>query len=437
MSPVLALPEGFLLGTASAAHQVEGGLWNDWMRMERDQPWRIKDGSSAAVGIDHFRRYRQDLQMLAEMGHTAHRFSVEWARVEPEPGSFDVAALRHYADVASTCRSMGMEPVVTLHHFTLPVWLADRGGVLHPEAPRLFARYAAACAVALGAEVRWWVTLNEPSVLAVLAYAQGDWPPHRRSLWLALRSGVAMLRMHAAAAAALRQAGASRGHRPLISIAHHERPLVPRPGSLGARLAAPVASQVFNRWFLRCCHSGHVLPPAGAGGTLPGLRGSLDYIGLNYYTEERVRFDPAAALRLFVSPDPDPTLPRSSLGWGIDPGGLRRALINLWQEFHLPLLVTENGVADEHDELRPDYLVDHLRAAIEALSAGVDVRGYLMWTGFDNFEWLEGYSAHFGLIEVDRATLERRPKPSAALFSEICAARTLPDSAPVRPRAAG
>ena len=163
------LPDGFLLGTASAAHQVEGGLWNDWMRMERDEPWRIGDGGSAELAIDHFRRYREDLEMLAGMGHSAQRFSVEWARVEPEPGRFDLSALRHYADVVGTCRRLGMEPVVTLHHFTLPVWLADRGGVLDPEAPRLFARYAAACAETFGRDVRWWVTINEPNVLFTLA----------------------------------------------------------------------------------------------------------------------------------------------------------------------------------------------------------------------------------------------------------------------------
>jgi beta-glucosidase len=427
VTPSATLPEGLLLGTASAAHQVEGGIWNDWMRMEREEPWRIRDGSSAAVAIDHYHRYADDLRMLAAMGQTAQRFSIEWARVEPEPGHFDPEALRHYADVVATCRELRMEPVVTLHHFTLPVWLAEGGGVLHPEAPRLFARYAAACAEAFGAEVRWWLTLNEPEVLAALAYSQGDWPPHRRSLRLALRSGVGMLRMHAAAAAALRRVAARRGWTAMVSIAHHERPIRPRTGSAAARLAAPLPDYVFNRWFLRCCASGRLLPPAGSGAPLPGLAGSLDFIGLNFYTEERVRFDPRAPLRLFVSPDPDPALPRNTLGWCIDPGAFHRALVSLWEDFRLPILVTENGVADDRDELRPGFLVAHLRALAEAIEEGADIRGYLHWTGFDNFEWLEGYSARFGLVEVDRTSLERRPKPSAAVFSEICRTRVVPD----------
>ncbi|MGA2283065.1 MAG: glycoside hydrolase family 1 protein [Candidatus Dormibacteria bacterium] len=419
-SGTLRIPQGFLLGTSSAAHQVEGGLWNDWMRMERDEPWRIKDGASAAVAIDHFHRYRDDLEMLARMGHTAQRFSVEWARVEPEPGRFDVSALRHYARVTATCRELGMEPVVTLHHFTLPVWLADRGGLLDPEAPRLFARYAAACAESFGREVRWWVTINEPNVLFALAYAEGRWPPHRQSMVLALRAGVGLLRMHAAAATALHQIGGAHGWQTMVSVAHHERPFRPRPGSVAARLLAWLPGMIFNRWFLASCVRGCVLPPAGTGQRVPGLRGSLDYLGLNYYAEEQVRFDRHARTRLFVGPDPELSLPRNSLGWPIDAGGLRRALVALAEERRLPLLITENGVADEDDELRPWFVADHLRAVMEAIAEGADVRGYLYWTGFDNFEWLEGYGAKFGLVAVDRDTLERRPKPSAELFADIC-----------------
>ena len=422
----MRVPDGFLLGTSSAAHQVEGGLWNDWIRMERDEPWRIKGGASAAVAIDHYHRYREDLEMLARMGHTSQRFSVEWARVEPEPGRFDLSALRHYAAVTATCRELGMEPVVTLHHFTLPVWLADRGGLLDPEAPRLFARYAAACAECFGQDVRWWVTINEPNVLFALAYAEGQWPPHQRSTLLALRAAVGLLRMHAAAATALHQVGHAHGWPTLVSVAHHERPFRPRPGSTVARLFAWAPGQLFNRWFPASCVRGRVLPPAGTGRRVPGLRGSLDYLGLNYYAEEQVRFDRHARSRLFVGPDPDVPLPRNSLGWPIDAGGLRRATVALWERLRLPILITENGVADTEDELRPGFLADHLRAAVEAIADGADVRGYLHWTGFDNFEWLEGYGAKFGLVAVDRETLERHPKPSAALFANICRTGLIP-----------
>src|SRR5438132_6687747 len=169
------LPADFLLGCATAAHQVEGGIDNDWARWAAADPARIADRSNAAVACDHYARYREDIAQLASLHQNAHRFSVEWARVEPQPGWFDAAALRHYADVARTCRAHGIEPVVTLHHFTMPRWFADGGGVRRADAPRLFARYAAACAEALGEHVTWWVTINEPSVLAVVGHLQGRW----------------------------------------------------------------------------------------------------------------------------------------------------------------------------------------------------------------------------------------------------------------------
>ena len=203
---------------------------------------------------------------------------------------------------------------------------------------------------------------------------------------------------------------------------------------MAAPLAAWLPDHVFNRWYLSCCIRGRLLPPGGAGQPIPGLARSLDYLGLNYYTDERVRFDWRAPTRLFVSPDPEPSVARSSLGWAIDPGGLRRALVSLWERLELPLLVTENGVADEDDGLRPGYVTDHLEAVVEAMADGADVRGYLYWTGFDNFEWLEGYTARFGLVAVDRDTLERRPKPSAELFATICRTHLIPSPGQAGPR---
>ncbi len=421
------LPEDFLLGCATAAHQVEGGLDNDWTRMERDHPERIRDGTVSGIACDHHSRYRADLEQLAGMGHNAHRFSIEWSRVEPRQGVFKGDELRHYRDVVHTCRALGLEPVVTLQHFTLPAWLADRGGVLDPDAPQLFARFAAACAQAVGAEVRWWITINEPSVLAVFGYLYGEWPPLQRGTrgFLAALGGLA--RMHAAGATAVRQVAAAHGWTAHISIAHHERPLQPLdPRSLLDRAATVIPNWLFNRWFLRACRTGRMLPPVGAGEVVGGLRGSLDYIGLNFYCEERVRFNVRNVAGLFAENVTVPDLPLSSFGWAIEPAALRRALVALWEEFHLPIVITENGVADEHDELRPGFIVDHLEAVCEALGAGVDVRGYLHWSSMDNFEWAEGYARRFGLIAVDRQTQERVPKPSAAVFAQICRSRLIP-----------
>jgi beta-glucosidase len=279
----------------------------------------------------------------------------------------------------------------------------------------------------VGADVRWWVTINEPSVLAVFGYLYGEWPPLRQSArgFLAALGGTA--RMHAAAYRAVHTVAASHGWTAHVSIAHHERPMRPLdPHSRVHRVVAVLPNAVFNRWFLRACTTGRLLPPVGIGQTVPGLRGSLDYLGVNYYCEERVRFNARRPRELFAEPVIPPGVPLSAFGWTIDAGGLRRALLGLWEEFHLPMLVTENGVADKADELRPAFIVDHLGAVCDAVDAGADVRGYLHWTAIDNFEWAEGYSKHFGLLAVDRVTLERTAKPSAAVMAEICRTTSLP-----------
>jgi len=353
---------------------------------------------------------------------------VEWSRIEPLPDHFDHEALGHYADVVRTCRELGMEPLVTLHHFTLPLWLADRGGVCARDAPRLFARYCEVCAEALGGGVRYWMTINEPVILATLGYLYGDWPPGRRSLSRAFAALRGLLRMHAAGATALREVARRHRRETLISVAHHHRGMRPAdPASRLDRLAAAVPDLVLNRWWLLACRDGRMRPPVGRWQLVPGAAGSLDYVGLNYYADELVAFDPRRPDRLFSRQYPDPALPVSSLGWTIDPGGLFRAVLRLGQESGLPVVITENGVADEADELRPRFIVDHLAAVRAAIREGVKVRGYLHWTGMDNFEWAEGYSKRFGLWAVDRETMERRPKPSAHLYARICRLNAIPE----------
>ena len=422
-------PDRFLLGCATAAHQVEGGIDNDWSRWVADHPEAVNGGGDAAIAIDHYRRYRDDLEQLGSMQHNAHRFSVEWARVEPAPGVFDQDALAHYVDVARTCRRFGMEPVVTLQHFTLPVWLAEAGGFTAPDAPVRFARYAAACVEALGEQVTWWVTVNEPVVVAVLGYLEGLWPPGERSLPRTMAALRGLLRMHAAAAHAITKASHQHGRTAQISIAHHERRLLPRdPSSRADRAIAKVPDYLFNRWFLRACVTGRILRPVGSGEAVPGLAGSLTYLGLNHYTSEAVSLDLGAPGMLFARHEPVPGLPLSGTGWAIDAGSLRVALIDLAREFGLPIMITENGVADGHDELRPTFLRDHLGAVADAIDSGVDVLGYLYWTAWDNFEWAEGYTQRFGLISVDRESLQRVAKPSAALFAEICRTHEVSDA---------
>ena len=270
-----------------------------------------------------------DLEQLGSMHHNAHRFSIEWARVEPEPGRFDHGALEHYADVVRTCRSTAWSRWSRCNTSRSPSGLRI-GGFAAPEAPVRFARYVAACVEAFGDMVTWWVTVNEPTVVAVLGHLEGLWPPGGTlvaSRPAALRG---LLRMHAAAAQAITTVSAHHGRVAQVSIAHHERRFVPRdPSSRVDRAVAKLPDFLFNRWFLRSCIEGRVLGPVGHGETVPGLAGSLTYLGLNHYTSEAVSLDIGAPGMLFTRHEAVPGLPLSSAGWAIDAGALRRAITDL------------------------------------------------------------------------------------------------------------
>ena len=259
-----------------------------------------------------------------------------------------------------------------------------------------------------------------------MGHLLGNWPPRLASPASFLAALRGLLLMHAAASTAIDTVAAAHGWEAKVSLAHHERPLLPATRSVLDRAAAALPNWLFNRWFLEACIRGRMLPPVGAGELVPGLSGSLDYLGVNHYAHDAVHFDTAARRTLFARIEADPSLPHSTFGWAIDPQGFRRVLVDLWQRYRLPLHVTENGVADTADELRPRFIVDHLNALLDAVDDGCDIRAYLHWTAWDNYEWDQGYTQHFGLIAVDRDTMERTPKPSAELFARICRTRLVP-----------
>ena len=418
-------PPSFLFGCATAAHQVEGGTSNDWTRWE-GLPGHIRDGSVSGVACDHYSRYEQDLELLHELGQNAYRYSVEWSRIEPVEGRFDHDALRHYRDVARKCHELGMTLIVTLHHFTFPQWLADLGGLEATSLPWFFARFASLCTAFFGDQVEYWVTVNEPVILVLLGYLGGYWPPGAQSMMAARRALKGALAMHAAGAAAIHAVAEETGHSAKISIAHHERRLLPATSSVLDHVAAATPDYVLNRWFLRSIQTGRVLPPVGHGERMVGLAGSMDYLGLNWYTNERVVFDPRRRDMLGVRTVLNPDTPVSDYGWAILPFDLTDILVDLWDLFGLEIMITENGVADSDDHLRPDFIVQHLRAVARAMEGGVPVLGYMHWSSMDNFEWAEGYSRKFGLMEVDRSTMERRLRPSARVYESICRTREIP-----------
>ncbi|GAC1334204.1 MAG: glycoside hydrolase family 1 protein [Candidatus Dormibacteria bacterium] len=418
--PAHSFGEGFLWGAATAAHQVEGdNRNNDWWRWEQ-LPGKIKNGDRSGAACEHYTRFAADFDLLAGMGHNAHRLSLEWSRIEPRPGEFDGGAFDHYREVLGALHQRGMTPILTLHHFTNPAWLADLGGWENDEVVEAFRRYSRRCVEALG-DLAWlWVTINEPNVYAYQGYTAGEWNPEKKDIIAASRVLRNMVRGHAAAYREIR--ASVHGPASKVGVAQHLRVFQPyRAWSPFDRLAAAFPRRAFNHWFLRACTDGYAGLPLGINQRVPEAAATLDFIGVNYYSRDMVAFNPAAPGALFSRTFPAPGRPRSDFDMEVYPVGFHDVLMDAWKTYRTPIYVTENGTADRADTLRPQALVSHLAEMARAQRAGADIRGYLHWSSMDNFEWAEGFAMRFGLIEIDFATQERRPRPSSRLYSEVIA----------------
>ena len=382
-------PDDFLWGSATSAHQVEGGNTNnDWWDFEHGPASLAR--ASSGDGIDHFHRYADDFALLASLGHNTHRLSIEWSRIEPAPGDFSRAAVLHYRRVLTALRDTGMTAFVTLHHFTLPRWFAARGGWLAPDAVDTFARYCSFVTAELGSLMPYVCTINEPQMVALHGYLEGYHPPGITNPMKWQRVGSVLLDAHFAAVRAVHKGSDSRAglavQLPLLAPADD----VPESAAFRA-----IRHEIVDRYLDELAG-----PDAG------------DWLGVQYYRKQWV--DPAHPT-LFAPPPPG--TPLTQLGWAVHPDGLRQTLHRA-AKTGLPLYVTENGIATEDDTERVAYLTSHLAAVAQAMTEGADVRGYLHWSAFDNFEWSEGYRPTFGLIAVGD-DFTRTPKPSAQAFARI------------------
>jgi len=414
-------PPGFLWGTATAAHQVEGGnRWNDWWEYEERGRVPYRSGDACR----HYDRFEQDFDLARSLGQNAHRFSIEWSRIEPEEGRWNPVAAAHYARVVRALRDRGLEPIVTLHHFTTPAWFLRRGGWARQDSPALFERYIEYLLGHLEpAAVTYWLTLNEPTVYAMQGYILGEWPPCRSGAWLAAgRVLINLARAHVAAYRLLhRRVPGAR-----VGFAHSAPVVQPcDPARRRDRFAAAVRDAILNRGFFRLI------------GASPGRPTHLDVIGLNYYTRTIVRGSGFGAGTLFGRacrlPHHGDDGPASMMGWEVYPIGLR-ATLERFAGYGVPLLIAENGIATDHDEMRRSFIKQHLEVLARAIEAGCPVIGYCYWSLLDNFEWALGTTARFGLASVDATTQERRVKPSGRDFAEICRANRLGARARAHPR---
>ena len=422
-------PRGFYWGAATSAHQVEGGnRGNDWWRFEQ-RPGVIHGGARSGSACRHWERFDEDFARARGYGHTMHRLSLEWSRIEPERGRIDAAAVAHYHEVFSSLRRHGLVPLVTLHHFTCPLWIADAGGWEERATLERFAGFVRFCAREYGGEVDWWCTVNEPEVYSFRSYSEGAWPPARHDDGAALRVMANLLEAHGLAYRILheedRMDADGDGHAARVGFAKHVAQLEPdRPWFPPDLLRAGVEDRVFNAAVLEAAVSGRIalsIPGVPAvSRVVPELERSLDYIGLNYYTRWRVRMFsrvPRVCRR---------GAPANDLGWEVWPEGLGQAARRV-AETGAPVLVTEHGFADAADRIRPRALVESLLALGRAIEAGTPVLGYLHWSLMDNFEWAEGYEGRFGLERVDFAdpARPRTPRPSAHLYARIARANAI------------
>ena len=414
-------PPGFLWGTATASHQVEGdNVLNDWWRWEQE-PGRIRDGGRSGRACDWWRNAEADFDRAAALGQNAHRLSVEWSRVEPREGFFDDAALDRYRQMLRALRERGIEPMVTLHHFTNPLWLAEQGGWENPLAVERFERYVTHTVGALRDLCRLWCTINEPNVLAYMGWNEGKWPPGKRDFGLTMQVLRHLMRAHARAYHAIHRIQPEA----MVGLAHNMVVFEPaRPASPLDRLVTRLHDRMFNRLVLEAATAGRE-PGALVRRALAAMRDTCDFIGLNYYTRRLSAFDRRSPATLFGRTFLNPYGERSDGDYGeVYPEGLYRLLKRL-ARYGKPIYITENGIPDADDDRRPRFLIRHLHAMWRAIQQNVPVRGYFHWTLVDNFEWAEGWTLRFGLIEMDPETGERRPRPSAFLYAEVCRANAL------------
>lgn len=399
---MIQFPKDFLWGSATSSYQVEGNNSNaDWW------PWEIKAGHErSGAACRHYEMYEQDFDLAKSLHHNTHRLSIEWSRIEPVEGQFSQKELEHYIKVILALRSRGIEPMVTLHHFTNPIWFAEKGNWVNPKNIAVFERYCDFVVRGLARHVHYWMTINEPTVYLSHSFIFGWWPPQAKSLWQARAVHDNLAEAHI------------RGYRlihkiyqelnlpaPAVSIAQHIQCFVGCKNDFRDRFAVNWRNKWYNFEFLEKIAAAN----------------TMDFVGVNFYSRQLVDLSGWGLHNLTAevcSKDHDP-VKKNSLGWDIYPQGFYEVLLKV-KKYNLPVIITENGICTLDDDLRWEYITLHLKSLHAAMQEGLDVRGYLYWSLLDNFEWDKGFGPRFGLIHVDYPTGKRTVKESAKKYGEVC-----------------
>ena len=377
-------PKNFYWGAATSAHQVEGNNHNDWSEWEKS-PARIADLKRRGLNpdnfisgraCDHYNRFREDFDIAKKLGHNAHRFSIEWSRIEPEEGKFDEREIEHYREIIKALRDRGIEPFVTLWHWPLPLWIQKNGGWESRKIITFFSRYCQRIASEFRDKVTYWMILNEPQYWFWNVYVGHKFPPQRS--WL---HAVPVYKN--------------------LSAAHREVYRTMKKINPNFQIGIVESTGVYSP------HIVHFLLSPFRNFLFPSLvKGHFDFFGLNYYRK----------VSLFGRREGSVS---AEIGWEIYPQGFYMIIREAYRRFNKPIMITENGIADSHDKQRAKFIRDHIIAMKKAMEEGIDIRGYLHWSLLDNFEWDSGFSPRFGLVEVDYKTLERHIRPSAWVYKKL------------------
>jgi len=403
-----SFPKSFLWGASTSAHQVEGGNINDWSEWEKENAERLARGSGdywedwqqekfpemfdennyiSGDASDHYNRYEEDIALMKELNMTAYRFSIEWSRIEPSEGEFNNDAINHYKNVIKSLKKNGIEPFVTLWHWTIPLWLRDKGGINAKNIERYFSKYTEVMVNAFRDDVKYWITINEPLIYSGNGYLKGVWPPGKKNIAKYLSAFQNLVNMHRESYKVIKGISPSAE----VGIAKHNIYFEAYGDKLFNRFLKRVADWWWNYRFLNL------------------IEDTSDFIGLNHYFHNIVN----------NGFNKNENIKESDLGWELYPKGIYYVLLGL-KKYNKPIYIAENGLADADDENRYWYLKESLINVHKAIEKGVDVRGYMHWSLLDNFEWDKGFWPRFGLIKVDYSdNLKRNIRKSARGYATI------------------
>ena len=391
----LKFPPGFLWGTATSAHQVEGhNTSSDWWQWEKTRPQEKRSGQAA----DQYNLFAADFDLAQGFNHNAHRLSIEWARIEPKEGEFDPHEIEHYIEVLKALKKRKLKVMLTLWHFSLPQWVSDKGGWENGATIKYFQRFVSRVVPELQDFVDLWITLNEPQVLSYCGYLIGVWPPQKKSKWAALKVTWNLAQAHKKAYKIIHkfvpnaQVGVACNIGSWSAFHHH---------SIRESIAEWLLDLVENHFFY----------------FLTG-KDSHDFLGLNYYFNHYISFNGESSRLPSIVDIAITKKDVTDMGWEILPEGIFDILMD-FSDYHKPIYITENGLASTNDDRRCRFLIGYLKEIYHAIEAGANVEGYFHWSLIDNFEWADGFNPRFGLVEVDFNTQKRTPRPSAYIYSQI------------------